>query len=93
MSVVKSRVHGGLRLDCKLLGFVYVSYFFCGSLGFFFSSDVFYLRSFFHDHEDDDPLECLNALVFRVLLCVSFLLSKWSFLDPLSVMLCSKGLG
>ncbi len=65
---------------------------FCGSLGFYFSSYVFYLMSFFHDREDDDPFECLNALVFRVLLCVSFLLSKLSLWDQLSMMLQSKGL-
>jgi hypothetical protein len=58
---------------------------FCGSLRFSSSSDVFCLRSFC-DREDDDPLERLNAPVFKVLLCVSFLLSKLSFWDQLSAM-------
>ncbi len=79
MLVVKGRVQG---VEGYIVSFLDLSLFpisFCGSLGFSSSSDVFCLRSFFCDHEDDDPLECLNAPVFRVLLCVSFLLSKLSF--------------
>jgi hypothetical protein len=78
---------GGLGLDCKLLRFVSVSCFY--PKPFFFRcllSQVLlswlWGKPFF---------ECLNILVFRILLCVSFSLSKLSLLDRLLVTSQSKG--
>ncbi len=85
MLVVKGRVQG---VGGQIVNFLDLAPFpisFYGSLGFSSSSNVFYHRSFFRDHEDDDPFKSLNAPMFRVLLCVSFLLYKLSLQDQLQL--------
>jgi hypothetical protein len=56
-----------------------------------FSSNVFLSQVLFSWSRGKTLLKCLKALVFRVLSCVFFLLSKLWLLERLSMRSCYKG--